>query len=808
MKFFAGLRFRKWASRLTLIVVLPLTLFAVAGVLWLRTSLPGLAENFTLPGIKQPVEVIHDSSGIPHIIAGSTDDAYRALGFVHARDRLFQMDFMRRLGAGRLSEVTGRPTLQLDKTMRTLGLYRLAAETVRRLPPEARAALDAYAEGVNGFLTSRSGALPPEFVVLRYQPEKWTPADSLVWGRLMAMRLTGNWRTEALRAALSGRLSPTQMADLWPRSDDAAPTTLAGLLPAADAARLAEQVLNGIPDWLRQVSASNSWLVSGAGTRTGKPVLANDPHLGYRTPGLWYLARVSAPGLEVTGATVPGVPFHILGHNDRIAWGFTTTDSDTQDLFIERLDPGRSTHYLTPEGSTPFTTRRETINIKDAPPETFTVRETRHGPVISDIYDNLTKIAGKNHVVALAATSLRKDDMTPLALYKFNKAQDWQSFRDAARHFHAPQQNISYADTAGNIGFIAPGRVPVRRSGQGRQPVPGWTGAFDWTGFIPFEALPQAYNPVAGTIVNANHRIVPDSYEWYLTDDWSAPYRAERIYALLDTTVPHTVARSMRIQTDTLSLAAKDVLPVLLGNLDAQTEKRRQVTARLRDWDGRMSRDAAAPLIYSTWLAAVNRALYADELGPLFPRYFGLRPRVVRNMLTTRTTWCDNVTTEPVENCREIVTRALDSAIVSLEGKHGGDMDDWRWGQAHQAVFSHPLFGRIPVARLLSDIRVESDGGPYTVSRAQSRVGNSKAPFASVHGPGYRAVYDLSDLANSRFATATGQSGNPLSPFYANTTRNWRDGKYIKISQTRAGAIKDTLGITRLTPKTILSPEK
>jgi penicillin amidase len=264
----------------------------------------------------------------------------------------------------------------------------------------------------------------------------------------------------------------------------------------------------------------------------------------------------------------------------------------------------------------------------------------------------------------------------------------------------------------------------------------------------------------------------------------------------------------MRIQTDTLSLAAKDVLPVLLGNLDAQTEKRRQVTARLRDWDGRMSRDAAAPLIYSTWLAAVNRALYADELGPLFPRYFGLRPRVVRNMLTTRTTWCDNVTTEPVENCREIVTRALDSAIVSLEGKHGGDMDDWRWGQAHQAVFSHPLFGRIPVARLLSDIRVESDGGPYTVSRAQSRVGNSKAPFASVHGPGYRAVYDLSDLANSRFATATGQSGNPLSPFYANTTRNWRDGKYIKISQTRAGAIKDTLGITRLTPKTILSPEK
>ncbi|MFT5485794.1 MAG: penicillin amidase [Paracoccaceae bacterium] len=791
---------KKFALRLTLIVLLPLSFLAVAGILWLRTSLPGLSENIALPGIEAPVEVVHDSNGIPHIIAGSTSDAYRALGFLHARDRLFQMDFMRRLGAGRLSEVTGRPTLQLDRTMRTLGLYRLAGETVSRMPPDARAALDAYAAGVNAFLASRSGALPPEFVVLRYQPEQWTPADSLVWGRLMAMRLTGNWRTEALRAALAERLSAAQLADLWPRGTDVTPATLAGILPMKDTARIAKQVLIGIPDWLRQVSASNSWLVSGTGTQTGKPVLANDPHLGYRAPGLWYLARISAPGLDVTGATVPGVPFHILGHNGRIAWGFTTTDSDTQDLFVERLDTDRPGHYLTPGGSAPFVTRQETITIKDAPAETFTVRETRHGPVISDIYNNLTKVAGESHVIALAATSLRADDMTPLALFGFNKAQNWQDFRDAARHFHTPQQNISYADTGGNIGFISPGRVPVRRTGLGRRPVPGWTGTYDWTGFIPFDALPQSYNPASGRIVNANHRIVPDSYEWYLTDDWSAPYRARRIYAALDTTEPHTVAQSLRLQTDTLSLAAKDLLPVLLGNLDARTEKRRRVAALLQAWDRQMSRDAAAPLIYSTWLVAVNRALYADELGPLFPQYFGLRPRVVLHMLTKRTAWCDDVTTEHSETCREIVSRALDTAVLSLEDKYGGDIDNWRWGKAHQAVFSHPLFGRIPVIKQLSDIRIEADGGPYTVSRAQSRIGDSKAPFASVHGPGYRAVYDLSDLANSRFATATGQSGNPLSPLYANTTRNWRDGKYIKIPQTRADAIKETMGITRLTP--------
>lgn len=791
---------KKVTSRVTLIVLLPLSLIAVAGILWLRTSLPGLSEHITLPGIESSVEIVHDSNGIPHIIAGSTGDAYRALGFIHARDRLFQMDFMRRLGAGRLSEVTGRPTLQLDKTMRTLGLYRLATETVRRMPPNAQAALEAYAAGVNAFLASRSGALPPEFVVLRYQPEQWTPADSLVWGRLMAMRLTGNWRTEALRAALAGRLSTDQIADLWPQGNGITPATLAGTLTEADTARLAEQVLDGVPDWLRQVSASNSWLISGSKTHTGKPVLANDPHLGYRAPGLWYLARISAPGLDVTGATVPGVPFHILGHNRRIAWGFTTTDSDTQDLFVERLDKDHPGHYLTPEGSAPFDTRQETIGIKDAPAESLTVRATRHGPVISDIYSNLTKVAGENHVIALAASSLRADDLTPLALYGFNRAQDWRAFRDAARNFHAPQQNISYADTDGNIGFIAPGRVPIRRAGQGRRPVPGWTGAFDWTGFIPFDGLPQTYNPASGQIVNANHRIVPRSYAWYLTDDWSAPYRARRINAALGTADPHTLAHSMRLQTDTLSLAARDLLPVLLENLDARTEKRRRAAVLLKAWDGYMSREAAAPLVYSAWLAAVNRSLYADELGPLFPRYFGLRPRVVLHILNTRAAWCNDVTTAHTETCREIVSSALDTAISSLEDKHGGDMNAWRWGDAHKAVFSHPLFGRIPVAKLLSDIRIEADGGPYTVSRAQSRVGNSKAPFASVHGPGYRAVYDLSDLANSRFATATGQSGNPLSPLYANTTRNWRDGKYIKIPQTRADAIKETMGITRLTP--------
>lgn len=771
---------------------------AAGGVLWLRTSLPSLSETLRITGLSGTVDIIHDRNGVPHIMATSANDAYLSLGFIHARDRLFQMDFMRRLGAGRLSEVIGGATLPLDKTMRTLGIHRLAGETFRRLPDDAQSAIEAYTAGVNAFLKTHAGALPTEFIALRYAPEQWTASDSLVWGRLMAMRLTGNWRTEALRAALAPRLTAAQISDLWPGDTSDTPPTLAALPQSAT--KHAKPLLRFIPDWLDQMSASNSWLVSGAHTGSGKPILANDPHLGFRAPGLWYLARISAPGLSVTGATVPGVPFHILGHNARIAWAFTTTDSDTQDLYIERLVPGSPEEYETPTGPAAFTSRTETIKVKGGDAVQITIRETRHGPVISDIYGDLGKTAPAGHVIALAAAALRPDDMTPLALYRLNRALNWTEFEQAAQSFHAPQQNISYADIDGNTGFIAPGRVPVRKSGRGRLPVPGWTGDYDWTGFIPFDALPRTRNPASGRIVNANHRIVPRSYNWYLTDDWNPPFRARRIYELLKDAHPHSMQRSSAMQNDTVSLAARDLVPILLRLLSARSERQKAVAARLRAWDGTMSRNAAEPLIFITWLKELNRALYADELGPQFSRYFRLRPQVVLHMLSHSPLWCDNTETEKAESCSETVSAAMTSALASLDDKFGNDFQKWRWGTAHEAVFSHPIFGRIPFLNRLADIRIESDGGPFTVNRAQPRITNPKRPFASVHGPGYRAIYDLSNLANSLFATATGQSGNPLSARYANNTRAWRDGEYLKIPQTRSDALKHTMGTTKLIP--------
>lgn len=782
---------------LPLAFLLILTVAGAGGYLWLRTSLPDLSGTVTVSGIGQDVEVIYDANGIPHIRAATTRDAYFALGYIHAGDRMFQMDFMRRLAAGRLSEVVGKATYGLDATMRTLGLNRLAEESFRRMPERARSALDAYAAGVNAWLETRAGAPPPEFVALRYEPESWKPSDSLLWGRLMALRLAGNWRTEALRAALATRLSPDQIEDLWPTEEDPPPPTVSA---TAFDVRFAG-LLQAVPDYLRQISASNSWAIAGSLTTSGKPLLANDPHLGYQAPGLWYLAQISAPGLEIAGATVAGVPFHILGRTDRFAWGFTTTESDTQDLFVERLTKGQEDSYDTPAGPRRFEQRTETIRIKGADPVDLIVRSTRHGPVISDLDKRIGGSLANDQVVALSAMALRPDDMTPLAILDMNRARNWDEFRKALRDFHAPQQNISFADTDGNIAFFAPARVPVRAAGDGSVPVPGWSGEYDWTGEIPFEQLPQSFNPASGRIVSANHRIVSKDYPWYLTRDWADPYRARRIYDRLESDGKQTPEKMASLQTDIHSGSAKDLLPLLLGLLKPSGYLDNAAAETLREWDHEMAREATAPLIYMAWLAEVNRGLYADELGPLFDDYFGLHPRVVERMLQDRTSWCDDISTPEAETCSEIVTAAMERALGDLKRRYGADMAGWKWGEAHHALFRHPVLGRIPVIRRIADIRIEAPGGFDTVDRAQNRPDDRSAPFAAVHGPGYRAIYDLADLANSRFSIATGESGNPLSPRYDNLTEPWRDGLYIAIPTDRTAAMENAMGVLKLVPE-------
>src|SRR6266852_2720372 len=463
-------------------ILLLLVILCGAFYLYLRSSLPQVEGRIAVSGLKTEVTIARDRDGVPLITAADDEDAAFGLGFAHAQDRLFQMELMRRNGAGRLAEIFGAQALDTDRQMRILGVYRLAEAAVPLLSPRVRQALEAYAAGVNAFLASRSGALPPEFLLLRFAPEPWRPADSLVWGKLMDLLLAGNYRGELLRARLARTFSDEDLAFLYPEYPDDAPTTLAALATIYRQLPL-DRLYAALPPAVGPIYASNNWVVDGAHSTSGKPLLANDPHLPFGAPGFWYLARLKTPEREIAGGTVPGTPFVLIGHNDRIAWGFTTTGSDVEDLFIEKIDPADPGRYLVPGGSAAFASCEETIAVQGAAPVALTIRTTRHGPVLSDALPAGTVDEG--YVLALAATFLTADDGTAEALWGIDRAADWNGFRAALQSFGAPQQNIVYGDAAGTIGFIAPGRMPIRKSGNGWLPVPGWTGDNDWTGFIP-----------------------------------------------------------------------------------------------------------------------------------------------------------------------------------------------------------------------------------------------------------------------------------------------------------------------------------
>jgi len=790
-------RFFRQFLRFCALMVLTLAFLAVLFVTWLRTSLPQVDGTLALQGLSGPVEVIRDGDGVPHIFADEVNDAYFGLGFAHAQDRLWQMEMTRRIGAGRLSEIFGSRTLKIDRFIRTLGLYRAAQAQLTLMKPDERALLDAYATGVNAFLHNHTGALSPEFAVLGHEPERWHPADSLVWARIMAVRLSGNWRSELLRLRLAETLTPVQIDQLWP-SDEASEPKSHSALPNP-AAEMLDRLANALPAELAPVDASNAWVIGGARTETGKPILANDPHLGFGAPILWYLARIETPTLSLTGATVPGVPLHPLGHNGKVAWGMTTTGADVEDLYVEAIDPDNPQRYLTPDGPKPFTTRVEKIYVAGDDPVTLSVRETRNGPVVSDVLDEADLSETEpNSVIALASPATRIDDETARALYRLNRAKNWREFVDAARLFHAPVQNLFFADTAGDIGLVTPGRIPIRSDHDGTRPVSGQETRFDWNGFIPFDELPKHLNPPDGLIINANDRLVGADYPHSITKHWQAAYRAGRIAEVLNGKKVHSVAGSAALQMDTISPAARRLVPLLLA-APARSDKAKDAIARLRAWDFRMLRDRAEPLIYVAWLRALERAIVQDELGGRTDDYARSRTRFVIAALTKQKSWCDDVRTPEPESCDMQIAAALETALADISKSQGPDIAKWRWGAAHKAQFRHRVFTQIPGLRSFADMVVETDGGDHTLNRGQTRQGGP-APYSHVHGSGYRAVYDLGDLDRSRYIIATGQSGNPFSRHYRDMLERWRAGDFVTLAGDRETVRQQAAGVLTLIP--------
>jgi len=753
-------------------------LLLVAGgglYLYLLSSLPQTDGRLVVAGPKAEIRIERDADGVPLIAAQDDEDAAFGLGFVHAQDRLFQMELQRRYGAGRLAEIFGPEALTIDRQMRALGLYRAAEVEIPFLSSTVRRGLEAYAAGVNAFLVTRRGALPPEFLMLRFAPDPWQAADSLVWGKLMALRLGGNYRGELQRARMARTISAADLAFLYPEYPKDAPTTLSEMLPIYRRLPLGA-LYEALPPVVGPIYASNNWVVDGRHSASGKPLLANDPHLEFGAPGFWYLARLKTPQHEIAGGTAAGSPFVLVGHNERIAWGLTTTTADVEDLFVERVDPTDPGRYLTPQGTAPFASRQETIAVRGEAPVDVTIRTTRHGPVLSDVLP--PGAADPGFVLALAATFAIPQDRSAEALWELNRAAGWPSFRAALHNFVGPMQNIVYADIDGTIGFIAPGLLPIRRNGEGWLPAPGWTGEYDWVGFVPFDALPSATNPPSGHFVSANNKIVPAGYPYFVGRDWDLPNRAERIEALLAATPVQTPASSAAIEADTLSLMSQRLVP-LMTRVSSPDEASIDAIGRLQRWGFYMDRDKVEPLLFTAWLREFSHEILFDRLGDAAAGYWDLKPRVIEDVLTEHEGWCDDPKQPGQRNCAERLAASLRAALAQLRQAYGADMMQWQWGRAHAAEFANPVFSRIPVLRDWLGVSIPTSGGYDTLNRGPSTIRDDAQPFAQRFGAGLRIITDLAAPNEAKMMITPGQSGNPLSNHFADLLRRWRDFAWL-----------------------------
>ncbi len=696
---------------------------------------------------------------------------------------MFQMDMMRRAAAGELSEIAGPTTLPIDRLMRTLGMRRSAERDAAALDADTRAILDAYAAGVNAWIAARGRFAALEFIPLG-APRPWTPANSLLWAKTMGLYLSGNWRTELARAR--GTEAP------WPPTDaTASPHAARNPSLAETATRLAALLPRFPTPFTLPATASNAWAVDGRHSATGAPLLAGDPHLGFSMPGVWYLARIDTPEGTLAGATAPGVPMLVLGHNGHIAWSFTTTGADVQDIFIET--PAGPNLYLAPGGPRPFMLREERIRVSGRPDEVLKVRETRHGPVISDL------VAPDGPILTLAMANLAPPDpgspgTAAAGLLALNNARDVAAAGRAAALITSPVQNMIVADHD-SIALFVTGRVPLRRAGDGSRPVPGADGSHDWTGWASGADLPHIVNPPSGRLVNANERVAPPDFPVFLGRDWNDDLRARRARELLAARPTHTLADFAAMQVDTLSLFAQDTLPRLAA-LDVPPGPARQAQGLLAGWDARMNQAAPQPLLFEAWMQDFARRLYpGDGAAPWWHlAAYALSPEGAG--------FCAKAASEQ-GGCDALLRLSLQNAVASLASSHGADPTRWRWGEAHQAVFAHPLLRYIAPLRPLAVLRVPVGGDGTTLLRANTGGADTgSGRFDAVHGAAFRAVYDLADLDRSRFVVAPGQSGHILLPSARNFAARWHDGQTVTLGpQPRRLAARIILTPAAATPR-------
>ena len=803
------------------VIAFLLVLF-VAGILLVRASFPRTRGTIQVPGLHASVEVLRDAQGVPQIYASDTHDLFFAQGYVHAQDRFWQMDFWRHIGSGRLSEMFGESQLETDKFLRTMGWARVVREELAALDPEARATLEAYAEGVNAYLAQRRGpSLSLEYAVLGlltpgYTPEPWSPLHSLTWAKAMAWDLGGNMKLELERAVLLRKLGTQRLAELFPAYPSDNPIIVGGpyaartggfsyaaeldaALPALSRTGARLETLNLLLGGGLEGIGSNNWVVSGSRTTTGAPLLANDMHLGLRIPSIWYenglhceVVGAACP-LEVVGYSFAGLPGVIVGHNQDIAWGVTNVGPDVQDLYLERLNPQNPDQYEVNGQWVDMTIVEETIQVAGSEPVHLTVRTTRHGPILSDVDDAYAGLAaaqagatGEPYAVALRWTALDPASIVRSEL-RLNQAHNWDEFRAALRDWDVPSQNFVYADRAGNIGYQTPGRIPIRASGDGRLPVPGWTDAYDWTGYIPFEELPSAFNPPQGFIATANNAVVGAGYPYLITTDWDYGYRARRIVDLLAATPKVSAEDIQRIHGDDYNAMGPLLVPLIEGLAFDEEESHLAETARLLEgWDYQNRLDSAPAALFNAFWRHLLLDTFADELPPNWIPASSQAFTVVRQLVQDpANAWWDDLRTSTLETRDDIFKTAVAEAVAEVEEQLGKDPARWTWGALHTTTFKNESLGRSGVA----PIEALFNRGPFATAGGSSIV-NATAwdpvlGYAVTWGPSQRMIVDLADFDRTLAVHTTGQSGHAYHVNYIDMADAWRTIQYFPLPWTR-----------------------
>ena len=793
--------------RITLFSALALiTVLVIIVATYLLSAHTELSGKRVIQGLNEAVSIQFDTNEIPHIKAKNPSDALFALGYLHASERSWQMEINRRLAAGRLSEILGEETVKIDRFMRTLGIKRAAENQLERYPIEAKRLLQAYADGVNAGNTNLGWALPLEYFLTRSKPGYFSAADSVAWMLVMALDLGGNWQKELQRLGLAQYLTTAQVWEVMPPYPDTKPVSNVDfsklyqdlqVYPATKTAQTnaatvtqdkADLQLSHFLPGGKDGIGSNNWVISGNKTASGKPLLANDPHLGLSAPSAWYFVHIDAPKLQVIGATMPGIPAVIIGRTKQIAWGFTNTNPDVQDLYLEQFDLKSSGLYRGPDGPLPFRVREEIIDIKGENSFRFIVKESRHGPIISDAYE-LAKntIDAKRYALALRWTALDLENQSLATLLDMNRAESIDELKNSLRHFYAPMQNIVMADTLGNIALQVAGVAPKRTLYQGLYgiaPVPGWDRQYDWTSYIPFDQLPAITNPTEGWLASANQQILADYNSNPLTADWELPFRYDRIKQLLEAQNKHDLNSMRAIQGDTLSLGATPLLELFksVQSTHPLSNSAKQIT---NTFAGDMVANSAAPTIFNAWVDQLTRLLFS-RLGDLFKQEYGkrrqFREALILQLANPNSPWCDQPSSTTVENCAQTAKLAYDLALDQLSSAYGPDPQKWLWGQAHLAVAEHRPFSKVPLLNKIFNLVNPFPGDSFSVNVGRLELGKSASPFNTKQAASMRIIFDFANLDQSTFIYPTGQSGWVQSSRYRNLNALWANNEALPLT--------------------------